>query len=115
MKKVAWIHAVPQNQILDILRDEIKQLKQKHDEVLTLAIEQYIGRKFDIELDKNRIELISVIGSNDTTIQIDGVNIGIMNHIVAYNNDDFIQNNISIAISFTPTIELIHHNENKTT
>lgn len=112
MKKVGWAHPVPENQLQDILKDESIQLRHKYDEIIRLAIEQYLGREFDVELDKNRIVFITVTGSNDTTIQIDGVNIGIIKQFVAYNNDDFIQNNITIAISFTPNIELIHHNEN---
>jgi len=112
MKKVAWWHPVPQNQLQDIIKDESMQLRFKFDEVLRLAVEQYLGRYFNPELDAKRIELQIIQGNDKTNVLIDGLLIGSIRQFVDYNNDDFIQNNITIAIVFTPNIELIHHNEN---
>lgn len=112
MKKVGWAHSVPQNQLQDILKDESMQLSHKYDEVLRLAVEQYLGREFNPELNASRIELQIIQGTDKTNVVIDGLLIGTIKQFVGYNNDDFIQNNITIAISFTPNIELIYHNEN---
>lgn len=106
MQKVAWAHPVPQSQLQDILKDESMQLRHKYDEVLKMGIQQYLGRDFNPELDANRIELQIIQDTNKTNILIDGVLIGHIKQVVDYTNDDFIQNNITIAIAFTPHVEL---------
>lgn len=112
MKKVAWAHPIPQNQLQDIIKDESMQLRFKFDEVLRLSVEQYLGRDFNPELDAKRIELQIIQGTDKTNVLIDGLLIGSIRQFVDYNNDDFVQNNITIAIVFTPNIELIQNENN---
>ena len=101
------MQSLPEDDLRDFFANENAKLNEKFDEVLSLAIEQYLGRPFNAVLDAERIHAVSVIGSNDISYFVDDKLIGKMTQTVAYNNDDFIHNKMSIMITFMPVGDVI--------
>lgn len=102
MKKVGWIHSFHEDELKDLLTETQGTLVTQYDYILNAGLEQYLRMPLNLSLDK--IECISVQGTNDSFYIVNGKLIGKMSQNVGYENDDFIRNHISIKITFTPII-----------
>lgn len=101
-KKIAAMLKYDTSDIQKEMTKANAQLIQKFDGVLKQAFEQYLGRSIDMKADKDRFSSVSVQGSNETQYFVDGVLIGVMKLEFGWANDDFINDEVSGRITFTP-------------
>jgi len=97
-------HKSDLDDIMCFIHQENQRLSKTYNEVINKALEQYLGRAFDAEVDSKRIYSNTYPDTNQTDYYIDNVLIGTLSTSIGHDGVDFINNNVSFIISFTPAI-----------
>lgn len=90
--------------IQSFLHQQNQNISKAYNDVLGLALEQFLGRRFDPNVDAERLYANVHEGTNQTDYYIDDKLIGTLSTIVGLDNDDFIQDKVSFGIQFKPNI-----------
>jgi len=104
MKMIRHIHKENINDIPKINEYINKKAALRYHNVLNEALENYLGRPFDLIQDANKLTS-KIYPNGDTEYFVQDVLIGTMRTGSVYDGDDFPKDKITFFITFTPAIK----------